>query len=41
MAQHRETTIAIVGCGFVADYYMATLAAYPWIGVAGVYDIDT
>lgn len=41
MAQHRETTIAIVGCGFVADYYMATLAAYPWIRVAGVYDIDT
>jgi predicted dehydrogenase len=41
MAQPRETTIAIVGCGFVADYYMATLAAYPWIKVAGVYDIDT
>jgi predicted dehydrogenase len=40
MAQPRETTIAIVGCGFVADYYMATLAAYPWIKVAGVYDID-
>jgi len=36
----QETYIAIVGCGFVADYYMATLAQYSWMRVAGVFDID-
>ena len=35
-----DTVIAIVGCGFVADYYMTTLVGYPWIRVAGVFDID-
>jgi predicted dehydrogenase len=30
--------IAIVGCGFVADYYMSTLASYPQLTVAGVMD---
>lgn len=34
------TSIAIVGCGFVADYYMATIEAYPQLNIAGVYDID-
>ena len=34
------TYIAIVGCGFVADYYMATLVRYPWLRVAGVFDAD-
>jgi predicted dehydrogenase len=37
----QETVIAVVGCGFVADYYMATLARYPWLRVAGVFDIDS
>ncbi|HVU05888.1 MAG TPA: Gfo/Idh/MocA family oxidoreductase [Polyangiaceae bacterium] len=32
--------IAIVGCGFVADYYMVTLAAYPELRIVGVYDRD-
>ncbi len=32
--------IAIVGCGFVADYYVATLAAYPDLKVVGVFDRD-
>jgi len=32
--------IAIVGCGFVADYYMATLEAYPELKIVGVFDID-
>lgn len=41
MAKEKEVSIAIVGCGFVADYYMATLVAYPWIRVAGVFDIDS
>jgi len=30
--------IAIVGCGFVADYYMRTLSNYPELEVAGVMD---
>ena len=37
----RETIdIAFVGCGYVADYYVATLAGYPWLRIAGVFDID-
>lgn len=32
--------IAIVGCGFVADLYMQTLALHPELEVAGVYDTD-
>jgi predicted dehydrogenase len=30
--------IAIVGCGFVADYYISTLRDYPQLTVAGVMD---
>ena len=30
--------IALIGCGFVADYYMATLDAYPHLKVIGVFD---
>ena len=32
--------IAIVGCGFVADFYMITLRNYPHLTVTGVYDKD-
>ena len=32
--------IAIVGCGFVADYYMLTLANHPGLELVGVYDRD-
>src|SRR5208282_1065096 len=32
--------IAIVGCGFVADYYLITLRAYPQLEVLGVTDRD-
>ena len=32
--------IAIIGCGFVADLYMATLPNYPDITVKGVFDRD-
>lgn len=41
-AQNEIETIniAIVGCGFVADYYMATLSAYPELNIIGVYDTD-
>ncbi len=31
-------SIAIVGTGFVADYYMTTLACHPGIALAGVFD---
>jgi predicted dehydrogenase len=30
--------IAIVGCGFVADYYMSTLQDYPQLTITGVMD---
>ena len=36
----QRVKISMVGCGFVADYYMTTLAGYPWLEVAGVYDMD-
>lgn len=32
--------IAFVGCGYVADYYMATLINHPQLKLIGVYDID-
>jgi predicted dehydrogenase len=32
--------IAIVGCGFVADYYLATLPSYPELKLVGVTDHD-
>lgn len=32
--------IALVGCGFVADYYLITLPNHPQLTVKGVYDID-
>lgn len=32
--------IAIVGCGFVADYYLKTLPSHPELEVAGVMDRD-
>lgn len=32
--------IAIIGCGFVADLYMRSLATFPEIKVIGVYDKD-
>lgn len=34
------TTIAVVGCGFVADYYMSTLKGHPQLHLAGVTDRD-
>lgn len=30
--------LAIVGCGFVADYYLGTLAQHPELRVTGLYD---
>lgn len=31
---------AIIGTGFVADYYMTTLANHPGLDLAGVWDVD-
>jgi predicted dehydrogenase len=33
-------SIAIIGCGFVADYYLTTLKNYPELKIIGVYDLD-
>jgi predicted dehydrogenase len=33
-----RTMIALVGTGFVADYYMTTLANHPTLALAGVFD---
>ena len=30
----------IIGCGYVFDHYMATLAKHPGLEVAGVADLD-
>lgn len=35
-----RTTFALIGCGFVADYYMATLPNHPSLALAGVWDRD-
>ena len=34
------TKIAIIGCGFVADYYMSTLLNHPDLELVGATDID-
>ena len=38
--QRVEMKIAIVGCGYVADFYMTTLANHPELELGGVYDRD-
>jgi predicted dehydrogenase len=35
------TTIAIAGAGFVADYYVATLANHPGLRLGGIWDHDS
>ena len=32
--------VAVIGCGFVADFYMATLRHYPGLILAGAFDRD-
>lgn len=34
------TGIAFIGCGYVADFYMATLANHPHLTLRGVHDAD-
>jgi predicted dehydrogenase len=36
-----KTRFAMIGCGFVADYYMTTLANHPGLALAGVWDRDS
>lgn len=40
MTSVQTTHIALVGCGFVADYYMSTLSNHPQLKLLGVYDKD-
>jgi predicted dehydrogenase len=35
------TGIALLGCGYVADYYMLTLANHPELRLCGAFDIST
>ncbi len=36
----EPVAMAVLGCGFVADFYMATLAHHPGLRVVGAYDRD-
>ena len=36
----RVSTVSIIGCGFVADLYMASLATFPHVRVIGAHDRD-
>lgn len=40
MTAAKTTHIALVGCGFVADYYMSTLSNHPHLKLVGAYDKD-
>ncbi len=45
MGGHRVTSplptgFAIIGCGYVADFYLATLGAHPELDLIGVFDRD-
>lgn len=40
MIKTERIKIAIVGCGYVADYYMANIDCYPNLEIIGVFDID-
>jgi len=41
MKNQKNIKCAIIGCGYVADYYIESLTAYPWISICGVYDIES
>ena len=38
MSEMSPINIAIIGCGYVADFYMATLEDYPHLRFVGAYD---
>jgi len=38
MNRVKTTNIAIIGCGYVADFYLNTLKDYPELKVSGIYD---
>jgi predicted dehydrogenase len=40
MNNNKQIRIGIVGCGFVADYYMANIDCYPNLKIVGVFDIN-
>lgn len=35
-----ETRLAIIGCGFVADFYMESVKSYPGVTIVRAFDID-
>jgi predicted dehydrogenase len=37
---HKSARVAIVGCGFVADYYLKTLSSHPQLELVGAMDKD-
>lgn len=39
-AARSPLAVAIVGCGFVGDFYMATLSAHPLLRIVGAHDRD-
>ncbi len=36
----NKVSIALMGCGFVADYYLATIDKFPHLVIEGAFDID-
>jgi predicted dehydrogenase len=40
MNEKKSTGLAIIGCGYVADFYMATKDKFPDLQILGVYDKD-
>ena len=40
MNEKKPTGLAIIGCGYVADFYMATKDKFPDLQILGVYDKD-
>jgi predicted dehydrogenase len=40
MIMRKHTRIAVIGCGYVAHYYVGTMHAHPELEIAGVMDRD-
>lgn len=40
MSTQTATKVALIGCGFAADYYVTTMANHPELSIGGVFDRD-
>lgn len=40
MTENAQRTIAIIGTGYVADFYMRSIALYPNLTIVGAFDLD-